>query len=234
MALHTLSLCSGIGALDYGLVGLIQTVCYVERAEPQVSVLKARIESGDLCDAPIWSDLTTFNGLAWTGAVDLVVAGAPCQPFSTAARGRNCARDLLEDVTRVVWDVAPNFVFLENVLGARRRLGLVRDELRGMGYCVPPLAEVSAAAVGAPHQRDRLWLFAYAHGHEQQLRALHAEVVSEPPATFLPWRSEAVARRLSRVPDGSARGVDVALGNAVVPCVARRAFVELVRRAVSA
>jgi len=141
-----------------------RTVCYVEIAPYPVAVLEARIRDGLLDDAPIWDDVRTFDGKPWRGVVDLISAGFPCQPYSSAGKQRADAdeRNLWPDTIRVVREVRPRYVLLENVSRllvypyARR----IFADLAESGYdcrwdCLP------AAAVGAPHIRDRLFIVAY-------------------------------------------------------------------------
>lgn len=233
---NVLSLCSGIGGLDIGLrmaVPSARTVCYVEREAYCAEVLAERMEEGRLDPAPIWSDLRTFDGGPWRGVVDCVVAGAPCQPFSSASRGRRVAVDLLPDVVRVLRECGAWLLFLENVLGAGARLESLRAELLAIGYDSPPLAEVSPASLGAPHDRERLWLLAYAHGDRERVLALHEEVARTRAIACPPWREEVAARRTLGVDDGIPARLDRlrALGNAVSPQAAGLAFCELVGRA---
>ena len=85
---NVLSLCSGGGGLDLGLrlATGARAVCYVEREVTAAGVLAKGIEQGILDDAPIWSDLLTFNARAWRGRVDCVAGGFPCQPHSYAGK----------------------------------------------------------------------------------------------------------------------------------------------------
>ena len=64
MALHTVSLFAGAGGLDLG-VGIAvehRCVCYVERDAYAAAVIVARMEDKTLDQAPIWDDVTTFDG----------------------------------------------------------------------------------------------------------------------------------------------------------------------------
>jgi len=82
---QVLSLCAGIGGIDLGLKLALpgaRTVCYVENEATACEKLVARIEDGALDDAPIWSDLKTFDCKPWRGRVHCVTGGYPCQPFS--------------------------------------------------------------------------------------------------------------------------------------------------------
>ena len=138
----------------------------VEREAACVEILATRMEEGSLDPAPVWSDARTFDGLAWRGAVDIVAAGYPCQPFSTAGKrkGADDPRHLWPDIKRIIGEVRPGAVVLENVQG-HVRLGLseVLKDLSELGYDAE-WGVFSAAQAGAPHQRKRLFILAYANG----------------------------------------------------------------------
>lgn len=161
---RVLSLCAGIGGIDLGLRALgARTVCYVEREAFAASALVARMETAELDSAPIWDDITTFDARAWRGAVDLVVGGYPCQPFSVAGRRRGDAdeRHLWPDVLRVLVDSGAPLLFCENVAG-HLSLGFA-DVLADLAACGFD-AEwdlFRAEDVGAPHRRERLFFLAY-------------------------------------------------------------------------
>lgn len=166
-----LSLCSGAGGLDLGvhmaLGGRARTVCYVEHEITAAAVLAARMEDGSLDAAPVWTDIHAFDGGPWRGRVEGVIGGFPCQPFSVAGKQRGEAdpRHLWPRIAEIVRDVQPQWCFFENVRG-HVRIGLrtVRSDLLRMGYSVHA-GIFSAAEVGAPHQRERLFILAYSrHG----------------------------------------------------------------------
>jgi site-specific DNA-cytosine methylase len=79
---RVLSLCAGGGALDLAVEFATdlraRTVCYIERDSFAAAVLMARMENATLRRAPIWDSLESFDGTAWRGVVDLIVAGFPC------------------------------------------------------------------------------------------------------------------------------------------------------------
>jgi DNA (cytosine-5)-methyltransferase 1 len=101
------------------------------------------------------------DGIA--GGVGLYTAGWPCQPVSVAGKrlGDKDPRWLWPDIARTLRVLRPRWVLLENVPGLLiRGMGQVLGDLAACGYD----AEwdcISAAAVGAPHRRDRLWVVAY-------------------------------------------------------------------------
>ena len=161
-----MSLCSGYGGLDLAL-GLAlpdaRTVCYVEREVSACQVLAAAMEAGALEPAPIWSDLRTFDGMPWRGRVRILSAGYPCQPFSLAGKRAGSAdeRHLFPQVARIVGEVRPPLVFLENVPG-HLNLGFeeVCESLQELGYRFEA-GLFTAEEVGAPHKRERLFVVAY-------------------------------------------------------------------------
>jgi DNA (cytosine-5)-methyltransferase 1 len=119
------------------------------------------MEEASLDSAPVWDDITTFDGKPWRGVVDIITSGDPCQPFSVAGKrlGESDERYIWADIARVVQEVSPRFVFLENVAGAIEFRAGCKRELEGMGYRVEA-GLFSAEEVGAPHQRVRLFLLA--------------------------------------------------------------------------
>lgn len=158
-----LELCAGYGGLDLGIelaVPESRCVCGVECEASCAVVLDQAMRSGPIAPFPVWNDLRTFDGRRWRGCVDIIAAGYPCQPFSQAGkrRGADDPRHLWPHVARVIGEVGPECVFLENVEG-HVGLGLrevVRD-LEGMGYrCAVGL--FTARGVGAPHRRRRVFI----------------------------------------------------------------------------
>jgi DNA (cytosine-5)-methyltransferase 1 len=164
---NVISLCSGIGGLDLGVrlaVPDARTILYLEREAFAAAVLAYQMEQGALDEAPIWPDLESFDGRPFVGVVDLLIAGYPCQPFSVAGKrgGASDPRHLWPHVARIIHECEPAGVFLENV-GGHLRLGFreVAEELRGMGYRVAA-GLFTAAEVGAPHRRERLFVLGLA------------------------------------------------------------------------
>lgn len=179
MVLHALHLCSGYGGFELALRLAsvpVRTVAHVERDSHAAATLVARMEDQALDRAPVWSDIETFDGGPWHGRVDLVTAGFPCPDFSSAGRRAGVHGDhwLWPECARVVGEVAPRLIFLENVPGLVRLGGLTRvlSDLARLGFDAE-WGLLSAAAVGATHQRERFWLLAYADQRgcetEQQL-----------------------------------------------------------------
>nr|WP_244651179.1 DNA cytosine methyltransferase [Rhizobium sp. CFBP 8762] len=141
-----------------------KTVCYVEREAFPASVLVARMEDKALDHAPVWDDVTTFDGRPWRGKVHILTGGYPCQPFSFAGRrlGQDDPRHLWPHIARIITELEPEWCFFENVEG-HMSLGAdaVFADLARLGFSIKA-GLFSAAEVGASHQRRRLFIVAHA------------------------------------------------------------------------
>jgi DNA (cytosine-5)-methyltransferase 1 len=151
------SLCSGVLGLDLAVeavLGAELTWCSeVDRHACQV----LEVRTG----APNLGDLTAVD---WSTVepVDVLTAGYPCQPFSTAGRrqGENDERHLWPAVAAAVRHLRPGLVVLENVSGhASMGLDAVVGDLAGAGYDAAWRC-LRAADVGACHRRNRLFVVA--------------------------------------------------------------------------
>jgi DNA (cytosine-5)-methyltransferase 1 len=153
---------AGGGILGGHLLGW-HTVCAVEWEPYPASVLAARQNDGLLPAFPIWDDVRTFDGRPWRGLVDVVSGGFPCQDISVAGKGAGIdgARSgMWAHMARIVGEVRPRFVFVENSPALLTRgLGRVLSDLATLGYDCR-WTVLGAADVGAPHKRDRFWLVA--------------------------------------------------------------------------
>lgn len=154
------SLFSGIGGLELGLERATggRTIWQVERDEWCRRVL-----------AKHWPEAVRFDDVRTVGAdvltpVDLLCGGFPCQDVSAAGRGAGLAgarSGLWYEFRRIVGELRPRAVVVENVAsGARRWVPHVLGDLAGMGYRARAYA-LSAADVGAPHLRRRVFIVAY-------------------------------------------------------------------------
>lgn len=161
---------AGGGILGGHLLGW-RTVCAVERDAYAASVLAQRQNDGCLKPFPIWSNVCSFDGRPWRGLVDVVSGGFPCQDISAAGSGAGIDGErsgLWREMARIIGEVRPRFVFVENSpLLVGRGLAVVLGDLAEMGFDAE-WACVSAFDLDAPHQRDRIWLVAYANGSRQQ------------------------------------------------------------------
>lgn len=161
-----LSLCAGVGGIELGFKlaePTSRTVCYVEIEAFACEILARRMEEKRLDAAPIWTNLKTFDCHPWRGKVDCITGGYPCQPFSVAGKklGTNDPRHLWPDIKRLITEIEPPICFFENVSN-HLRVGFeeVANDLQQMGYKIKA-GLFTAQEVGAPHQRERLFILAY-------------------------------------------------------------------------
>jgi len=154
---------AGGGILGGKLLGW-RTVCAVEWEPYPASVLCARQNDGLLPPFPIWDDIQTFDGNPWRGIVDVVSGGFPCQDISVAGKGDGLDGErsgMWTHMARVVGEVRPRFVFVENSpMLVTRGLERVLGDFAQMGYDCK-WTVMGAADIGAPHQRDRIWIVAH-------------------------------------------------------------------------
>ncbi len=167
MKLRVLDLFSGIGGFSLGLesTGGFVTTAFCEQAD-----FPRRVLAKHWPEVPIYDDVRTLTAsrLAADGiGVDVICGGFPCQDISVAGAGAGIDGErsgLWREYARLIGETGPRWVIVENVSALLSRgLGRVLRDLAALGYdaewhCIP------AAALGASHHRDRLWLVAYAAG----------------------------------------------------------------------
>jgi DNA (cytosine-5)-methyltransferase 1 len=176
------SLCSGYEGLGLGLKRVapnLRTILYSEIELYVCEVLVDLMEKGEIDAAPIWTDLKTLSGEDFRGKVDFVTAGYPCPPFSCAGKrkGKEDPRHLWPHIKRIIGEIEPRGVFFENVEGHVSLGGPeVLSDLEAMGFRVEA-GIFSAAEVGAPHQRKRLFILG--HSDESGLEGRHGGILRE-------------------------------------------------------
>lgn len=224
MTLRELHLFAGSGG---GLLGSLllghRPVCAVEIDPYCRRVLAARRDEGWLpAEMEIHDDVTTFDGHAWRGRVDLVAGGFPCQDISVAGKGAGLdgqRSGLFFQLLRVVREVRPKWVYLENVpaitsRGLDRVLGALAELGFDAEWCV-----LSAADAGAPHLRKRWWCLARSDAEGRGLAELrsasqeagHADGVDAHPdaahdGCVLGPRGDADQRTLVQAEQGTGAG----------------------------
>lgn len=175
--MYGLDLFSGIGGLTKALEGYVQPIAYCENDRYAQAVLLTRMASGEIPLAPIWDDIRTLQPGS-LAPLDIIYGGFPCQDISVAGRGAGLAGErsgLFFEIARLVSEVRPRFVFLENVPAINRRGGdIVVGTLADIGYDAR-WDVLSAADVGANHVRERWWLLAHTrYGSWRNVRSLEA------------------------------------------------------------
>lgn len=231
------SLFSGIGGLELGL----------ERAG--LGPVLWQVEIDPFCRRVLekhWPKVKRYEDVRYLvpGAfkkVDIICGGFPCQDVSTArpghAAGLGGARSgLWCKFAGIIEEVRPRFAVIENVAHGRRAwLPSVRKDLHVLGYRTRAF-QVPAAAAGAPHRRDRIYVVAHTDREPLRLesewgssrraqavrRQRQAELVGHGGARVAAEPSFWPAQpALHRVDDGFPGPLDArriaALGNAAVP-----------------
>src|SRR6476469_1241100 len=163
--MRELHLFAGAGGGILGGILLGHTcVCAVELEPYCRKVLLQRQRDGMLPRFPIWDDVRTFDGKPWFGAVDVVCGGFPCQDISWNGKGAGLdgkSSGLWREMARIIGEVRPNYVLVENSPALVFRGGLrVLSDLAGMGYDAR-WGVVGAYHAGAAHIRKRLWIHSY-------------------------------------------------------------------------
>jgi hypothetical protein len=96
--------------------------------------------------------------------IDVICAGFPCQDISMAGKGDGINGEksgIWNECLRVIQEVCPKYVILENSEQLRTRgLEQVLEDLASIGFNADWMP-ISGSSVGAPHQRDRMWIIAY-------------------------------------------------------------------------
>lgn len=169
-----LSICPGLRGLEKGLeraIGKTSVVAYVEIEAFIITNLLAEMQGNLLDAAPIWSDIKTFNPKPFRKKIHGLTAGYPCQPFSLAGKmeGIEDHRHLWPHILRSCEATGPLFLWCENVSN-HFNMGFdqVYQDLSGLGYAVEA-GFFTAEEVGAPHERERIFILAIDKSYMAQL-----------------------------------------------------------------
>lgn len=170
--LKVLDLFSGIGGFSLGLerTGGFETVAFCE-----IEPFPRRVLAKHWPEVHCYEDVTKLTGdiLRRDGiAVDVITGGFPCQDLSLAGKkagmGEGTRSGLWSEIVRLIGELRPRYVIVENVANllsgpSSKRggwFGRVLGDLAECGYDAE-WENIPAAAVGAPHRRERVWIVAY-------------------------------------------------------------------------
>ena len=164
--MQTMHLFAGAGGgLLADLILGHKPIVAVEWDEYACKVLRERASDGWFPDLQVWEgDVRLFDPSEYTGRVDCIHAGFPCQDLSNAGKqaglGEGTRSGLYREVLRIAGIVKPRYLFLENVAAILTNgLGTILGDLASMGYDAKWCC-LRASDVGAPHHRDRWWCLA--------------------------------------------------------------------------
>jgi DNA (cytosine-5)-methyltransferase 1 len=220
--MKVLDLFSGIGGFSLGLERAgMQTVAFCE-----IDKFCQKILAKHWPSVPIYDDVTSLTAerLRADGiSVDVICGGFPCQDISTAGKGAglNGKRSgLWREYARLIGELRPQYVIVENVAALLYRgIERVLGDLASLRYDAEWHC-ISAAHVGAPHRRDRVWIVAYPNNSSQSVSAINAKTrrlsIVVENGGWSRWSGQPNDVRMANgLPDGMDRLKS--LGNAVVP-----------------
>ena len=236
--MYGLDLFTGIGGMSLALAKYVKPIAYCEIEPYCQSVLLQRMPEGYLPKAPIWDDIRTLSGNELP-EIDIIYGGFPCTDISIAGRRRGLEgkrSGLIFEVFRLLYETKAPFIFLENVPNIRTKgAERVCKELAERGYdsrwCC-----LSAGDMGAKHKRERWFLLGYSNstrniGLPIGKKETHSKLGKHVEYyEWKPWNEDrpkllgvvnVLSHRMDRIK---------ALGNAVVPMQARKAFNLLMGR----
>ena len=157
--LTSIEICAGAGGQALGLeLAGFRHVALVEYERDYCNTLKLnRPEWNVIC-----ADVKNFSGKPYRNKIDLLAGGVPCPPFSIAGKQLGSAdeRDLFPEALRLIEEINPRAVMLENVRGfldpsfSDYRNSILKkiDEL---GYSVQ-IKLLNASDYGVPQLRPRV------------------------------------------------------------------------------
>ena len=195
--LGVLDLFSCLGGFSLGLekTGGFKTVAFCEIEEFPRKVLAKHWPN-----VPCYRDVRelTARQLAADGiAVDVITGGFPCQDISASGSGLGLSGErsgLWFEFSRLIRELRPRFVIVENSPNLLKWLGEILGTMAEVGLdaeweCIP------AAAVGAPHVRDRIWIVAYPAGERFSGQG---ELIQSVHAKAYPYRQASKIERAFR------------------------------------
>ena len=235
--LNGLDLFSGIGGMASALDEWVTPIAYCEIDRYCQAVLLSRMSEGKITLAPIWNDVRSLSANQFDGkiAIHFISGGFPCQDISVAGHGEGLEgkrSGLFFEIIRLVKELGPEYVFLENVPNVTTKGGIrIISEFAAMGYdCRWTM--VSAAEIGASFWGVRWFLLAKAKSQRSERLVFNKTTRASFPGTpnsYLSKNWEEMLDKFPRVVDGIPYPSHriKALGNAVVPIQAREAFIRL-------
>lgn len=231
--LTCLELFAGAGGQAYALKhsGAVKSVAYCEIDASSQEILRDNMSAGRLDKGPIFDDVKKLTPKVLKDAgvprLDLIAGGFPCQDVSLAGRrqgiGGGARSKLVVHFLRLVRNLRPSYVFFENVPPVAKDPELHRfmRHLHKWGYDMY-YDFFAASDLGAIHKRNRWFMLCVRRDRPAPMRPRFSSRL----AGLFSQNAPLLERRDAKIGKLAAR----AMGNAVVPAVALKAFVELHRK----
>lgn len=246
--LRSLDLFSGIGGLSLALLPVCKPLAYCDIHENARVVLRSAMQRRDLPRATILHDVKDMGKYTssrvkpqYLSGVDVVCGGFPCQDVSVMnIRGKGVFGErsgLVFEAIRIASVSDASVVFLENSPNlVHRGLDSVIQGLQDANFVKIVWGVFSAASVGAPHQRKRLYLMACQNSIKADKTLKKLVTVNTKIHDTLPrWKTNPPpSSRIVRHSPFTRKSIQTRgflLGNSVVPASARRACEALSKAA---
>ena len=170
-----LSLCSGVGGLDLAA----EWAGFKTIGQCEINPYASKVLAKNFIGVKNYGDIRTITAKLLaadrigTGEITVISAGIPCQPYSLAGKGLgDCdERDLEQEFVRVVGELRPKWLVVENTPGlfARKNqqyFNRILQDISALGYSVG-WGMWGACDVGALHRRERIFIIAHAIGERR-------------------------------------------------------------------
>lgn len=157
--MNCIEICAGAGGQALGLEEAgFEHIALVEYENDYCKTLKQNRPNWNV----ICADVKDFSGLKYADSIDLLAGGVPCPPFSVAGKqlGKSDERDLFPEALRLISEIHPKAVMLENVKGFldskfdEYRTSILQN-IESLGYKVQ-IKLLNASDYGVPQLRPRI------------------------------------------------------------------------------
>lgn len=156
--LTCVEICAGAGGQALGLhMAGFKHVALIEYEQEYCEVLKKNMPEWNV----ICGDVHQFDGKPYAG-IDLLAGGVPCPPFSVASKqlGQEDERDLFPEAIRLIGEIKPRAVMIENVRGLLdpkfdSYRSHILSSIESLGYNVQ-IKLLHASDYGVPQLRPRV------------------------------------------------------------------------------
>ena len=159
---------SGIGAIEHAFqrLGLKHKIVFAGDIDAKCKA--SYFANYDIAEEDWFSDIREFDAHKYSGKVDFIVGGAPCQAFSMVGKrlGFDDARGtLFYEFARVVKETSPKVFLFENVKGLLNHDGgrtwhIIHDIFEELGYDVH-FRVLNSKDYGIPQNRERLFCLGF-------------------------------------------------------------------------
>lgn len=157
--LTSIEICAGAGGQALGLeMAGFTHVALVEFEKDYCETLKRNRPNWNV----ICADVRDFSGIQYAGEIDLLAGGVPCPPFSVAGRqlGKDDERDLFPEALRLISEISPRAIMIENVRGFLNPTfseyrEYILSQIDKLGYNVQ-IKLLNASDYGVPQLRPRV------------------------------------------------------------------------------